>query len=389
MLFFLGFLLVTASASPAARFEDYGSVSIPSTDSDLSNVIGSPCATNVTNAWLDIVLVLDVSGGMTADDLEQLGMTLVNVFQNFTIGQTPRQSTRVAMVTYAKDYEFHYNLTDIIDNDELIMSLIRLPNYWPGFPGGDLTGGLIAAQAILSGQSSYRRQAVIVGASNYDPVTFNDASPTVQALKESGVTILSISFQPENTSFSDQLRNFSSPGYSYIHDDPDITSKISLGLMQVNCFCPLGSAQFSVFNQDYNNVTVYGDCLSGFVNTTDPASAESVCSPGILVSVTSEAKVDFIAHNIVPYDLAGAKNFTVGAFRENGTWYWHGYNNTRYPFGDFPKPSNDDGDYGYYSNYFGFNWGFFSGGSGIANAKPYVCQYRACDTDYLCNLSDS
>ena len=361
----------------------------PSTNpNDLGNAIGSPCALNTTNAWLDIVFVIDVSNSVTQENLQQLGGELATIFEAFTIGQTPRHSSRVGIITYATDSQFIYNLTNVTSGDDLTTEFLRLSNYQSGNAGGNLQEGLRNAQSLLSDQGSYRRRVVVMAAASYDPEGFNDASQIAEGLKENGVTIFSISFKPSDGGFTDQLRNLSSPGYSYQHDDPNIMDKVPLGLAQVNCFCLSKTVQFKVFNQDSNNYTVYADCLSGFSGKTDPAIAEFGCSPGILAAVTSQHKLDFITDNIVPHDLSGAKNFTVGATRQNGIWYWYNYNNTKYQFGQFPQSRQDNGDYGYFSNYFGLNVGFFTGGRGIQNAKPYVCQSKACDTDYFCDLAN-
>ncbi|KAE9555137.1 hypothetical protein FO519_001632 [Halicephalobus sp. NKZ332] len=358
-----------------------------SNPNDLGNAIGTPCAANTTNAWLDIVLVMDVSNGVTTSDIQKLSVQLATVFEAFTIGQDPRHSIRVAIVTYSIDVQYVYNLTDITNFENLLNQLMKISTYRPGDDGGNLQGGMQAAQNILSTQKSYRRQALIMAAASYDPLGFNDASQISKDLQLDGVSIFSISFHPADGTFSDLLRNLSSPGYNYMNSDQDLIPRITLGLTQVDCVCPPKTLQFRKYNATTNTVEVYADCLSGYVGDTDPQFTNFACSPGILASVTSQEKLDFITDNIVPHDMAGIKNITVGGHRKNGVWYWYGYDNTEYPFGDFPSITDNGGDYAFADNYFGFNWKFLGGGSGTQNAKPYICQIKACDTDYFCDLT--
>ena len=361
----------------------------PSSSNNLSNAYGSPCAANATNAWLDVVLVIEVSNVLTTMNLRSLGAMLAVIFSSFTVGQSPTHSTRVAIVTYAYDAEYHYNLTDNTNLTDLANKLLELPQYRPGNSGVNLQEGFRAAANILSNQRSYRRQVIIAAVATYDPSGFNDASQIAEDLKENGITIFSILLRLDDSDFINRIRNLTSPGYSYRYDDPDVIDKVVYGLSQANCFCPPTTLQFKIYDQDSDTMKVYADCISGYSGNVDPQIAPLFCSPGILASVTSNIKFDFILHNIVPHDLSGAKNLTVGAFRENGIWYWYDYNNTKYALGNFPQIVDNGGNYGYFTNFYGFNWMFSTGEAGAQNARPIVCQSRACDTDYFCDLKNS
>ncbi|KAE9547608.1 hypothetical protein FO519_009178, partial [Halicephalobus sp. NKZ332] len=349
----------------------------------LSNAIGTPCAANVTNAWLDIVLLVDVSNIMTAADLQKLRAQFTTMFGDFTVGQDPRHSSRVAIVTYSTDVRYVYNFTSVTNGADLSKQLAKLPSYQLGESGGNLYGGMQAAQVAFSTQRSYRRQVLIMAVASYDPLEFSDPSILSIELQQDEITLFSISYRPNDNIFTSQLRNLSSPGYTYTIMDKDLISKVSFGLTQANCVCPPRSLQFRMYNRNNNTNEVYSDCLSGYAGDTDPQFTNFACSPGILASITSQQKLHFITDNIVPHDMSGIKNITVGGHRRNGVWYWYGYDNTEYPFGDFPSITDNRGDYLYANNYFGFNWRFLSGESGFQNAKPYLCQIKACDTDYF------
>ncbi|KAE9546085.1 hypothetical protein FO519_010703, partial [Halicephalobus sp. NKZ332] len=96
---------------------------------DLSNAVGTPCAANVTNAWLDIVLLVDVSDIMTAADLQKLSAQFTTMFGDFTVGQDPRHSSRVAIVTYSTDVQYVYNFTSVTNGADLSEQLAKLPSY--------------------------------------------------------------------------------------------------------------------------------------------------------------------------------------------------------------------------------------------------------------------
>ncbi|KAE9547087.1 hypothetical protein FO519_009702, partial [Halicephalobus sp. NKZ332] len=293
------------------------------------------------------------------------------------------------IVTYSTDVQYVYNFTSVTNGADLSEQLAKLPSYQLGESGGNLCGGMQAAQVVFSTQRSYRGQVLIMAAASYDPQGFNDASQIAKDMQLDGVSIFSISYKPGDGLFTNGLGNLSSPGYKYRSDDENVMSKVSFGLTQANCVCPLRSLQFRIYNRNNDTNEVYSDCLSGYAGDTDPQFANFACSPGILASITSQQKLHFITDNIVPYDMAGIKNITVGGHRRNGVWYWYGYDNTEYPFGDFPSITDNGGDYAFADNYFGFNWKFLGGESGFQNAKPYICQIKACDTDYFCDLNPS
>ncbi|KAE9546055.1 hypothetical protein FO519_010733, partial [Halicephalobus sp. NKZ332] len=154
---------------------------------DLSNAVGTPCAANVTNAWLDIVLVIDVSDGMNITDLQELGTQLADMFKNFTIGQNPRHSSRVAIVAYAADVGYIYNWTDVTNYADLEHELLKLYTYNTGTSATNLHNSLRATADILSRQSSYRPQAIIIAASRYDQTGFNYAGDIAKALMLDGI----------------------------------------------------------------------------------------------------------------------------------------------------------------------------------------------------------
>uniref|UniRef100_A0AC34Q335 VWFA domain-containing protein n=1 Tax=Panagrolaimus sp. JU765 TaxID=591449 RepID=A0AC34Q335_9BILA len=357
--------------------------------SSLSNAIGTPCSTNSSNAWLDLYFVIEVSKGMLRTDLGDLGGQLYLLLENLTIGQTPKQSTRVGIITYASTATVRLNLTACDNAGTLFHIVLDLQNYrLSNDSGTNIKSALETAYNLTQIERSYRRTIVIVIAASYDPYDPDDPNLVVELMKEDGTAILTIAFESSGA-LNPGLAKLSSPGYAYENTDLELFDKLLFAFTQINCFCPPKTYQLQIYNDAWRNFTVFADCLySSGGASIDPQFAEQACAStgAVLASVTKERKLDFIVENVM-YNSAKIKQFTVGAHLVNGQWVWYGYNNTVYPVGDYPKiPSGFSGIYGYFNNTFGFNWDFQTQNE-KGNPKPYVCQLQACDADFFCNVT--
>uniref|UniRef100_A0AC34RAY9 VWFA domain-containing protein n=1 Tax=Panagrolaimus sp. JU765 TaxID=591449 RepID=A0AC34RAY9_9BILA len=362
--------------------------SSPSTDPS-SNAIGTPCSTNSTNAWLDLYFVIDVSDKMTEENFVILSGQLATLFDGLTIGQTPKQSTRVGIITYASNATVQLNLT-ACNAFRLTNIIFDLDAYHqPNDTGTNIKFALETVLDLKKKEQSYRPMAIIIVAADYDKDNSEDPTQIAEIIKQDGIAILTIAFEASIV-VSAELKKLSTLGYAYENIDPQLFDKLFLALTQINCFCPPKTYQFKIYNDTTGSHTTFADCLYGSDGALDPAIAERICegSGAVLASVTSVPKLDFIIDNVIHETMPKSKQFTVGAHLVDDQWVWFGYNGTVYPVGDYPViPTNEQGSYTYFNNSFGFNWGIHLQDGGFKNAKSYICQSRACDADFLCNVN--
>uniref|UniRef100_A0A914YWM4 VWFA domain-containing protein n=1 Tax=Panagrolaimus superbus TaxID=310955 RepID=A0A914YWM4_9BILA len=355
-----------------------------------SNAIGTPCSTNFSNAWMDIVLVVDVSAAMGKEDLQQLAVSTAGYMQRFNIAQTGPHTTRAAIITYATDVTLRYSLLDVTNKRDLLLEFAKLVKYSnPSDTGVNVQAALKMAYSLLQNQTSFRAKAIILTAAAYDKVGFEGAAQTATTIKENGIKIFTVDFHTAGGVINTQLATLSSPGYSYIAQTDDIYNLIPYGLTQVNCFCPVGSLQFSVYDAISKNLTTYADCVWGVAVESLPSIVSLFgCDPGVMATVSSQEKLDFITDNILPYALKGKKQFSVGAHKSGTKWMWYGYNNNdgddEFPLGNFPPliQNSDSDQYTYFNKCPGFCFNFQSGGD---VPRPYLCESRACDADFICD----
>uniref|UniRef100_A0AC34G606 VWFA domain-containing protein n=1 Tax=Panagrolaimus sp. ES5 TaxID=591445 RepID=A0AC34G606_9BILA len=93
------------------------------------NAIGSPCSTNTSNAWLDIVLAVDISNAMNERDLQELSGEIATLLTQFNINQWGDHTTRVGIVTYASNVIVRYDLNDVTNSTALNQQLLMLRSY--------------------------------------------------------------------------------------------------------------------------------------------------------------------------------------------------------------------------------------------------------------------
>ena len=345
------------------------------------NTVGTPCSNNISNAWLDVMIVVDVSGASRLVDILKLQTILLNVFESITIGNSSAHNTRVGLDVYSTYGRPIYQFGGISDSSQLKSVLSNISYYYnPSTDIGNITNALYDAVNSFV-YSSYRRKALVLFDATYP---LYGASIPAQRLQNDGVSIITISDSGAHSNLSDALAGIATPGMNLSFTDMHLVENLKSALLFANCYCPGGTYQMKTVDPTSGITTAYGDCLYGYTGDTDPESAGYFCSPGVLVPVTSEEKFHFITDNVIPHQMSGAKSFTTDGVRLDGKWYWRDYDDTLIPFGTFPDTINaTDGDIGYFSNYYGLNWMFLGGGSGIQGARPFVCQTRAYDADNM------
>uniref|UniRef100_A0A914QPJ0 VWFA domain-containing protein n=1 Tax=Panagrolaimus davidi TaxID=227884 RepID=A0A914QPJ0_9BILA len=347
--------------------------------------IGTNCSKNVTNAWLDIALVFDISVAMSDEQLRDMLLETYGYLSKFTLNHIGEHTTRVALIPYADDATVVHSLNDVQSNAALRNALFSLNNRTKPYDFNvNVQNALQVAFDHLQTYVNYRPQIILLTAGAYRKAGFNGASHTADQIKENEITIFTVAFQAPDGVLDRNLSPLASPGYAYNSADKGLYTALPLALTQVNCFCFGGKIQFTVSNA--TRITKYADCVWGFAGETLPSIVfQYGCDSGVLAAITSQEKLDFVAHKIIPHDLFGRKAFTVGGHKVGEKWVWNGYNGT-FPFESFPtftqvSPADK---YSFFDPISSTDFSFKSTGD---VARPYLCESRACDADYICDQS--
>uniref|UniRef100_A0A914RE86 VWFA domain-containing protein n=1 Tax=Panagrolaimus davidi TaxID=227884 RepID=A0A914RE86_9BILA len=365
---------------------------LPSPTSNPTNPgIGTQCSTNVKNAWLDIVFLFDVSDAITDIQMNDLVEQTMSYMRNFTLGSAEPHSTRVALIKYASTATIAYSLDDIQNHATFNDALLTLKNRTKPLDFVvDVQNALQVAYKHLQSHTTYRQQIILLTSGAYQQKGFKGANHTAAQIKANEMTIFTVNFKASDGVLNENLNALASPGYAYTTDDKEVYRHLPLGMTQVNCFCPGSTEQFYTLfkNATATRYTKYADCISGYAGETYPSIVSKYgCNSGILASITSQEKLDFIINNTLEHELFGQKAFTVGGHKVGTEWVWSGYNGTSLPFGSIP-PFTEVSPTDTYSFF-----DFLPGGNGFAFKstadipRPYVCQTRACDADFICDQS--
>jgi hypothetical protein len=235
---------------------------------------------------------------------------------------------------------------------------------------------------ILQNQGSTRISTIALYAATYNKNGFQGSDTTSQIIKDDGTTIIVVNYGIfDNTILTPSLKNISSPGYYYNSTQSGLRLSLSYAFSQINCNCPSGYAQLIVERPANNNHTKYADCYFTDGTESYASIANDVCSPGTLIALTSQEKLNLITDVFMPTTLLKKKKFTTGLHKStDSTWKWWDYDGTEYPLGSYPpmsqSPASGD-NYGYMFNSYGFNWNLTTGND---QNLPYICQVKACDT---------
>uniref|UniRef100_A0A914QMA8 VWFA domain-containing protein n=1 Tax=Panagrolaimus davidi TaxID=227884 RepID=A0A914QMA8_9BILA len=348
---------------------------------------GTKCSDDATLTWLDIVLVLDVCNAMTKVD--QLSATLVTIVQGLTIGQNSDHTTRIGIITFGTDVTILQQLKDTTTED-LIIDILFGIKINANDPGGNMGGALKQAYNHILSQRTYRKPLILLTSAAYNDEGFMDVNATANSIKADGMKIMVINYAENDLVLTGALKGIASDGYYYVSSAEDLIPSVLFGFTQINCYCSATTIQLSLYNEQWLNYTNYADCFLGVLSPSNPTIANKyVCKlPGSLVSLTSQAKQDFIIDNFfVKGDpLYGEKKFSIGLHKSDsdGTWKWWGYNGTEIPYDNFPpmaKPPASNDNYGYMLNDYGFHWALQTG---YNTALKYICQSPACDAANVC-----
>ncbi|PIC54149.1 hypothetical protein B9Z55_003522 [Caenorhabditis nigoni] len=387
----------------------YPTTQFPTTTSASSGNLDRQCGRNPRNLWLDVVVVVDNSHGMTNDGLKEVAATITSVFGSTKIGTNyadPR-TTRVGVVSYNRDATVNADLNQFQSYNDFVNGIyhdLNLSTSEQSF----LSTGLQAAEHMLQTQSyntirNHYKKVVIVYASAYERTAALDPVPVANRLTEDGVSIITVAYdQGGDEGLLYQLSEIATHGMAFNNTGSgsiDLVANTQNTLLQVNCFCPYGWEQYRTSFSDRFSFH-YGQCL---IVDSIPAIwlvSKLACNyrmnNSYLATEQSQSKHNFILEyvrnsKLIMYEY----NIGLSWSTSQNSWVWE------QPAGMSPVPMKD-GDYTNWQS--GYPAASFSR-SGVQNVQSgsetywqnigtktgganCVCEVYSCDTDNYCDGND-
>uniref|UniRef100_A0A914CZJ2 VWFA domain-containing protein n=1 Tax=Acrobeloides nanus TaxID=290746 RepID=A0A914CZJ2_9BILA len=121
---------------PSGTTSDPGTTQIPIVPE--TNREGTPCTMNSQNAWIDIVIVVEVSNAMTETSLNGLGASIADLVLFFNLNQSQIHSSRFALVTFNSNAVVQFDYTKYTDQQSLIRAFMGLSRFMTTDPIADM-----------------------------------------------------------------------------------------------------------------------------------------------------------------------------------------------------------------------------------------------------------
>ncbi|PIC54160.1 hypothetical protein B9Z55_003529 [Caenorhabditis nigoni] len=353
------------------------------------------CGSKMENLWLDVVLVVDNSKGMTNDGLATISSNLASIFSAAKIGTHPSnpKTTRIGLVTYNSNATIDAHLNHDWPKNNDVMNFYSCMSKISDESTSFVAHGLQTAQNLLYSESfgssrSHYKKVIIVCASTYKGTGKDDPIPVANRLKGRGVKILTIAYDQGDEEVVEELAKISSPGLSF-KQDANITL-IENALLEVNCFCP--SSNWHQYRTPGHS---YGTCIQPVgmpaVWFAALASCQLRWNTSYLASEFTLDKHQFIIDTVKKTpQIREPYAYHIGLRRIDGEWYWdlptgpvlvRGYENWGY---NYPSQSKE----------LSVGMNFENSGKWMEwkNVDPmfpsnYVCETPTCDTDNYCDAS--
>ncbi|CAP23540.2 Protein CBG03097 [Caenorhabditis briggsae] len=209
------------------------------TASPISNYMDRQCGENLSNLWLDIVCVVDISKGMTNQGLTKVAANIASVFSMGTrIGTQagePR-TTRVALATYNQNAKINAGLDVYQSLDDLYDDIFTV------------------LHAVSSTDESYLARGIAAAGD-----------------------LLHIAKQNDNDgALLEDLALVGSPNFNFANTDSNPVGEIQGALLQANCFCPNGWTQYRT-SYAYVNSYRFGVCIAPTLSSAVWRAAKLSC----------------------------------------------------------------------------------------------------------------
>ncbi|CAL2030936.1 unnamed protein product [Caenorhabditis brenneri] len=364
------------------------------------------CGNDLTNLWLDVVIVVDNSIGMTQEGLTEVAAQIVTVFGGGTrIGTqnyADKRTTRVGLVTYNEVAKIQADLNRFQSSDDFFSSVFDILPHLSSSDEVYLAKGIGAAEQVLTaGRRNNTRtnfkQLLVIYASDYRDDGEEDPRPIANRLKSSGVNIVTIAFdQNGNESILKAIGEIATPGYNFTNKDFDLVSEIQGAMTQSNCFC---SNLWTQFREKFGEEDSYkyGVCLRPVAITAAWAPAKFACQnmiqTGYMVTEYNQKKHDFV-FNLIQNDTAFPEPYIyhIGLSYVNGGYFWQqpvGHALVPFQLNDsfwnpgFPQQSSTNTAVlnQQASSVVSVGW---QNVNQYTVSERYVCEVSSCDTDNYC-----
>uniref|UniRef100_A0A1I7T3T6 VWFA domain-containing protein n=1 Tax=Caenorhabditis tropicalis TaxID=1561998 RepID=A0A1I7T3T6_9PELO len=367
--------------------------------------IDRSCGTDPTNLWLDVVVVVDNSIGMTQGGMIEVAAQIATVFGGGTrIGTNyaDKRTTRVGLVTYNKSAQIQADLNRFQSADDLFNSVFQILPQLSTSNEVYLATGIAAAEQVLNAgrknntRTNYK-QLVMIYASDYRDDGEQDPRPTAQRLKTSGVNIVTVAFnQNGNEAILQSIGEIASPGFNFTNIDDNLVNEIQGAMIQTNCFC---HNLWTQYREQFGVVSSlkYGVCLRPVAITAGWVPAKLACQnmiqTGYMVTEYTKHKHDFV-FNLIQNDTTFPEPYVyhIGLSYVNGGFFW------QQPVGHalVPFQLNDSLWNPGYPQQSAVNAGVLNqqatqvisvGWQNVNQytvAERYVCEVASCDTENYC-----
>uniref|UniRef100_A0A7E4VJ44 VWFA domain-containing protein n=1 Tax=Panagrellus redivivus TaxID=6233 RepID=A0A7E4VJ44_PANRE len=383
------FLSSVACFSTTTDYDDYDGYSttesVTSSDGFSTTVFpiadGPSCENIPKKSWLDLAVVVECSH-VTLTQWTAIYTNILSYLSRLTIADTGDHTTRVSIITYNhENATVVYSFTDPQNLNRIHIALKNAISTTKLGESAKIFKGFRLAKDEIDRLKGFRIPGVVLYAATYDDS--GDGNPLLasQELKMDMVKIVTISFEASNGVATPQISALASPGLALTSRDP--VKNFGWAVGQLNCICPAGWTQLVIGSQA--DAKTYSDCF--FTYTAQVLPAFTNCpQDNNLATVYTPNRLDFLRRNM-SYSIEGGA-FSVGLVRTDGDspWYWQTYieniTYTNYP--EFVAPPAATDAYGYLQLVNG-DWKLFSD-DGMTNSRPYICQTRSCDTNYVCDM---
>ncbi|KAF1771452.1 hypothetical protein GCK72_003278 [Caenorhabditis remanei] len=365
--------------------------------------VDRPCGTDISNLWLDVVLVVDNSRGMTTPGFQNVATNIIDIFSaNTRIGSKSSEprTTRVGLITYASnatlkaDLNKFQSIGDLMDG--VFDSLSNVANSADSFieTGLAMAEQLLGSQGFGTGRDQYQK-VIIVYASTYQTNGESDPESIADRLKMSGVKIITVAYG-DAYGLMKSLSNIASPGFAFSNSPGNagnLVAQIQTSLLQSNCFCPDGWIQYRA---DYSDPASsrYGVCIQLVSLQANWLSAKMSCNNrnSSLATEFSQDKHDFIFNAVQnttgfspPYHYHIGLNYV-----SSGSWVWTQPTGRQQvplqqPFiwsSGYPIQASSK------SAVMNMQSGQGTGWQNIATmtlSANFICETYSCDTDHYCD----
>ncbi|EFO86151.1 hypothetical protein CRE_01843 [Caenorhabditis remanei] len=364
------------------------------------------CDSDLENLWLDVVVVVDNSHGMTSQGLTQVDGNIATVFGYDTrigVRDYEPKTTRVGLVSYNADAKILAGLDTYQSYDDLANGVFDSLNSVSATDESYLAKGLSAAEKVFEeGKSTANRtqykKVVIVYASSYKGTGELNPVPVADRMKTAGVKIITVAFSQNNDDgLLKDLSEIASLDFDFANTDKGVVEEIQGAMLRSNCFCPNGWTQY---RESYPVVDSYpyGVCISATVIAASWKTAQLSCrnqwNHAYLVNEYNINKHNYIIE-FLQNNTAFSQPYTyhIGLSYSSGTWKWD------QPFGISQLPIQE--------------WSYWSPGfpktdstlTGVTNVEGqqngwenvnqqrspqmYICEVASCDTKNFCAQIDS